>query len=407
MYTLKQGERRRRRWPVLVVFIILAATYTYWSMNSPLPYLRPSLSAAGLQTATAPAKLTWPGAGQSAVGILGSPVLETHGKQTPRPTASTAKLITALVVLQKKPIRSGQQGPVITLTANDVAIFNTYFAHGGSLTKVQAGERISEYQMLQAILLPSANNMADSLAIWAFGSLPAYSAAANQYLIQHGLNGTHVDGDASGFNPSTVSTAHDLVRLGELAMQDPILAGIVDQKTAALPVAGNVNNVNFLLGTHNIVGVKTGNTDQAGGVYVSASRIQVNGRFVTIVTAIADSPSLFQALKDSLPLIQSAQANFARVTAAKAGEAIAIYRLPWGGSVSAKVDRDLTTTAWKGSKVEAQARLDSVPADSKAGSKVGSLIISGPIRTGQSVDLRLASAPSKPSAWWRLSHPLR
>jgi D-alanyl-D-alanine carboxypeptidase (penicillin-binding protein 5/6) len=45
---------------------------------------------------------------------------------------------------------------------------------------VQLGEELSEYQALQALLLPSANNIAETLARWAFGSIDAYNAYANQ-----------------------------------------------------------------------------------------------------------------------------------------------------------------------------------------------------------------------------------
>lgn len=403
-------ERGGGKWLLgLAVLVLagLAGAYAHWAINRPLPLpqLRPNVYSVNLQMPTKPAKLAWPAAGQSAVAIIGSPVLESHGKQAATPTASTAKLITALAVLGRKPLKPGEQGPVITLTANDVAIYNAYLSRNGSLTKVQAGEQITEYQMLEAMLLPSANNMADSLAIWAFGSLPAYSAAANQYLKEHDLNGTRVGADASGFLPSTASTARDLVKIGELVMQNPVLAQVVGQPSAgSIPVVNNVKNVNSLLGTDNIVGVKTGNTDQAGGVFVSASRVSVNGRPVTIVTAVADSPSLWQAMHDSLPLIQSAQANFGKVTVVKTGQMVGTYELPWGGSVRAVAARDLTTQAWNGTPVTAIANLRPVNASAVAGQVAGSLAVSDPSAT-QKVDIKLAAAPGRPTVWWRLTHP--
>ena len=91
------------------------------------------------------------------------------------------------------------------------------------------------------------------MAIWAFGSLKNYSQAANQYLEDQGLVETHVGSDASGFNPSTTSTARDLVRIGELVMQDPVLKQIVGQSSASdFPVVNNIKNVNSLLGTRTI-----------------------------------------------------------------------------------------------------------------------------------------------------------
>lgn len=150
------------------------------------------------------------------------------------------------------------------------------------------GEQLSEYQMLEAMMLPSADNMADSLAIWAYGSLPAYQAAANQYLANHNINDTHVGVDASGLDPSTVSTAHDLVLLGEAAMQNAVLAEIVAKPSVnGFPLMGTISNTNTLLGQNGIVGAKTGNTDQAGGVFVFAANYNdANGQELSVVGAV-------------------------------------------------------------------------------------------------------------------------
>jgi serine-type D-Ala-D-Ala carboxypeptidase (penicillin-binding protein 5/6) len=334
-------------------------------------------------------------------------MLETHGSQTPTPTASTAKLITALAVLHAKPLMPGRSGPTITISANDVAIYNAYVAQDGSAVRVQAGEQLSEYQMLEGMLLPSADNLADSLAIWAFGSLPAYSNFANIYVRQLGLTATHVGNDASGLNPSTTSTAQDLVRLGELTMRNPALAQIVGQSTAnGIPVVGTIKNVNWLLGTNGIIGVKTGNTDQAGGVFVSASRVAVNGKPVTIITALAGMPTLRQAMDSSLPLIQSAQANFRRATVIRTGSVVGHYRLPWGGTVSAKAARQLTVKTWSGGSLTAIVGLNAITANSRAGQTVGSLTIpKSAIVNQRAVPVTLAAAPARPTIWWRLLHP--
>jgi D-alanyl-D-alanine carboxypeptidase (penicillin-binding protein 5/6) len=405
MKTLKQ--RGGKRWLFLLAAIILVGTYGYWALSRPLPVLRPSPSTNKLSAQTPAPKLTWPGVGQAAVGVLGSQILETHGPQTPLPTASTAKLITALAVLHQKPLVVGQPGPTITLSAADVALYNSYVAQDGSVVPVATGEQISEYQMLQAMMLPSANNMADSLAIWAFGSLSAYSSFADSYIAQLGLAHTHIGTDASGFAPTTTSTARDLLRLGEVTMHNPVLAQIVGQPTASgLPIVNNIRNVNSLLGTSNIIGIKTGNTDQAGGVFIGAARATVNNQTVIIVTAVMGEPSLRQATHDSLPLIQSAQANFSPVTVVPAGSVVGHYRQPWGGTVPAVASRKLTISTWNGEQLAASVKLDNtVPAKALANQTVGSLIIPQSVFAAQqSVAVKLVSAPTKPTLRWRLLH---
>ena len=404
-YTIGNEQPRSRRWPYVLAVVFFLAGYLYLALGRPASALQPKANS--IQARVPGGGLSWPAQGQSAVGIVGSPILETHGNQRPVPTASTAKLITALTVLAAKPLKPGQQGPTITLSPSDVALYNNYMAQDGSLVKVQAGERISEYQMLQAVLLPSANNIADSLAIWAFGSLKDYSGAANQYLRDQGLVESHVGSDASGLNPSTTSSPRDLVRIGELVMQDPVLSKIVNQPSASgIPVVSNIKNVNFLLGTSNIIGIKTGNSDQAGGVFVSASRVTINNKPVTIVTALAGSPTLFQAMKDSLALIQSAQKNFEPVTVVEAGSIVGSYKQPWGGSVPAVATKALSIDAWGGSTVAAKVNLRDIPANSKAGQTVGSVDIPQSATSYKiSVPVKLKTTPSAPSIGWRLTHP--
>lgn len=393
---------------ILIVLVLLAA-YCGWAVRRPLPALeavQPVVNAA----ASVPAgeglfRLTGE---QAAVGVIGSgsPILQTHGQQAGVPTASTAKLITVLSVLKQRPLALGQQGPMITITAQDVAIFNSYIRKDGSLVPVKLGEQISEYQALQAILLPSANNIADSLAIWAFGSLEAYSAYANNYVASLGLSSTHIGSDASGFDPSTVSSAHDLVKLGELVMQNPVLAQIVGQKTAALPVAGTVKNVNYLLGWDGFVGVKTGNTDQAGGVFVGASKSILDGKPITIVTAITGSANLATAMKHSLTLMQSAQNNFEPLSIVEPGTVVGRYQLPWGGSVSAVADTYIRLRGWAGGSVHYSVHLEPLAAKATAGDTVGTVSVpSTALNQARSITVKLKNTPPAPSLSWRLLHP--
>lgn len=400
------GKRGGKRLPYLLVLVVVIAAYVAWCLARPLPSLAPAISLAN-HTSTTASKLAWPAEGQAAVGILGSQIMEAHGMQQPIPTASTAKLITALTVLGAKPLTPGQAGPTLTMGPHDVAAYNNYVAQDGSVVPVQNGEQISEYQALQALMLPSANNIADSLAIWAFGSLQNYAAAANQFLESEGIVETHVGKDASGFDPSTTSDARDLVKIGELAMRDPVLTQIVSQPMASgIPVAGTVKNVNFLLGTSGIIGIKTGNTDQAGGVFVSASRTTVNHKSVTIVTAVIGAADLWHAMNDSLTLVRSAQANFSTVPVVRAGAVVGNYSLPWGGSVKAVTSKNISTTIWNGSSPSPKVSLKKIKANTAGGSQVGAVNVSSSFdsRPG-SAPVTLRSVPPKPPISWRLTHP--
>ena len=388
--------------------LLVGVSYGAWALLRPLPPIAPQSLPLSMVT-TGPANdLRWPAQGQAAVGINPSGVLAMHGAEQPVPIASTAKVLTALMVLKKHPLALGQTGPKITITNADVQLYNNYVAADGSVTAVTVGETLTEYQMLQAILLPSANNIADSLAIWAFGSLSNYATFTNNYIRQLGLTHTQVGGDASGYDPSTVSTAHDLVLLGEAAMQQPVLAEIVGQASATLPVAGVIENVNGLLGTQNIIGVKTGNTDAAGGVFLAAQQATIGGKRLTLIAAVVGTSTLREALINSLPLLASAQQNFVATTVVPAKTTVGKYTTAWGGTVSAVTHDPVSALVWKGSTVTPVVNLLPLAAGSVAGTKAGTLQLpESSFGPAQTAPVTLSGSISQPNWVWRLMHPTK
>jgi D-alanyl-D-alanine carboxypeptidase (penicillin-binding protein 5/6) len=405
-----EEKPKRTIWRALRLFtlLLIIGGYCFWVLSQPLSTLKPELSSVTLSTQTLSGNLPWPAYGQAAVGVLGADVVAQHGKQTPVPIASVAKVITSLAVLQKKPLKLGEQGPAIKLGATDTALYNAYVAKEGSVTPVNNGESITEYQMLQAVLLPSANNIADSMAIWAFGSVKAYTDFATSYIKQIGLINTKIGDDASGYAPTTTSTTRDLVKLGQAAMANPVIAEIVaTPDTTDVPVAGRIYNVNSLLGTNGIVGIKTGNTLQAGGVFLGASKTTINKKPVTVITAIAGAPNLDTALTDTLPLTQAAQKNFDDTTLIGSNAVVGSYRQPWGNAPVAVAPRELSVLSWKGLAVPITVTLRPISFNAKADDVVGTITAEKSLLAGtKSIDAVLQSAPTKPSVWWRLLHPL-
>ena len=102
--------------------------------------------------------------GQAAVILTGQQRIHAGPNQHPAPIASVAKVMTAYLVLRDHPLRPGEDGPTITLTAADVADTDRRAGQHESVVPVAAGEQLTELQALQALLLPSANNIAAVLA---------------------------------------------------------------------------------------------------------------------------------------------------------------------------------------------------------------------------------------------------
>lgn len=319
--------------------------------------------------------INWPKYGQSAIGDVDSGVLSDSGNQTARPIASTAKIMTALSILKKKPMSLGTQGETITLTTEDVSLYDKYISNNGSVVSVVAGEKITQYQGLQAMLLPSANNMSDSMARWAFGSIKEYTEFANSYAKSIGMNNTVIS-DASGFSPQTVSTAHDLVLLGQSALKEPVIAEIINQKNAQIPVEGQIRNVNTLLGIDGINGIKTGNTDEAGGCFLaSAVKTLSNGQKKTVIAAVLGASERNIAMNDSKALLEAVRNNYTESVIVKKGDVVGYLQADWGQRTEVKAKDDLKVYGWVGKKPKVFASLNKIEVDSSNKEKsVGQLI---------------------------------
>ena len=226
----------------------------------------------------------WPADGQAAFLQTGRSQIQAGPNQHPAPIASVAKVMTAYVVLRDHPLGPGEDGPTITLTAADVADTDSRSERQESVVPIVDGEQLNERQALQALLLPSANNIAAVLARWDAGSTSGFVARMNATARSLGMTQTRYT-DPSGYDDDTVSTAADQVRIVDRAMRLPVFAEIVATPSATLPVAGTVHNTDMLLGHDGFVGVKTGSDDAAGGCFAFRAIRRIDGRW-TMVTGV-------------------------------------------------------------------------------------------------------------------------
>jgi D-alanyl-D-alanine carboxypeptidase (penicillin-binding protein 5/6) len=230
----------------------------------------------------------WPADGQAAVQV-GQSQVQAGPNQHAAAIASVAKVMTAYLVLRDHPLLPGQDGPTITLTDADVADTDRRRRQQESVVPIAAGEQLTELQALQALLLPSANNIAAVLARWDAGSVDGFVARMNATARSLGMNHTRYT-DPSGYDDATVSTAADQVRIVDRAMRLPVFASIVATPSATLPVAGTVHNTNRLLGYDGFVGVKTGSDDAAGGCFAFRAIRWIAGKRTTITGVVLGQP---------------------------------------------------------------------------------------------------------------------
>jgi D-alanyl-D-alanine carboxypeptidase (penicillin-binding protein 5/6) len=290
--TRRRIRIRRIRAAALLVVVAATATLGYWLLKSSSSTASPIDAFRSEQRrvlADAPPAAVWPASGQAAFVKGGQSQIHTGPNQHAAAIASVAKVMTAYLVLRDHPLGLGQDGPTITLTDADVADTDRRRRQQESVVPILAGERLTELQALQALLLPSANNIAMILARWDAGSEDRFVARMNSAARSLGMTRTRYT-DPSGYDDATVSTAADQVRIVGRAMRLAAFSNIVATPSATLPVAGTVDNTDVLLGHAGFVGVKTGSDSAAGGCFAFRAIRLIGGKRTTITGVVLGQP---------------------------------------------------------------------------------------------------------------------
>ncbi|WP_060915850.1 D-alanyl-D-alanine carboxypeptidase family protein [Microbacterium oleivorans] len=384
-----------------VATLLLAVAYVAAALLWPLSALTPTTTAAEVAPLTgATSRITWPAEGEAAVGIDG--FAAAVSSPDPAQMASTAKLVTALVILDKAPLTPGDQGPAYDFTFADRQEYWRYVAQNQSALNVPENAPLTEYQMLQGMLMASASNYANRLATDAFGSVDDYATAANAWLAKNGIDGITVT-DASGYGRDNVATPAAMIALAEKALENPVIAEIVGTTSAELPGAGLVQNTNALLGTDGVVGLKTGSYV---GYYnlVAAQKVDVGGTPTTLFASVTGQPTDSARADEAERLLGDLAAEAGTPSTLAAGTVVGEVTTAWGASSRIVTEKDASLLLWNGAKAEAAASFD-IGGDVDAGAEAGTLTLTGPAAKID-VPIGVEKALPGPDAWWRLTHPL-
>jgi serine-type D-Ala-D-Ala carboxypeptidase (penicillin-binding protein 5/6) len=389
------------------VIAVLVLVVGYLAAAAVVPFAPASATTTTYQapTSTVP-DLTFPGYGATAVEATDFPEsLRTSGDTKPRSIASISKVVTALVVLDAKPLEPGEAGPTITFTPAMEALYAKYLAVNGEVAPMPAGLRLSEYQTLQVMLMKSANNYAGALSLWAFGSMSAYERAADAWLDAHGLDDTTIE-EPTGLDADNTSTATDLVTLGQLALQNPVVKEVVGTKQVSIPVVGDIENSNKLLGLDGVEGIKTGTLDEAGACLLFAATYQRGGKDVTVVGAMLGGVDHDSLDVDVQRLLRSVADNFQVITLAHAGQTFGSFSTPWQDEADAVTKSASEVLVWGRTTVTATTRLDRVTFGTE-GERVGRVRFTISDHDAVTVPLVLARDIDDPGIWWRWTNPFQ
>jgi D-alanyl-D-alanine carboxypeptidase (penicillin-binding protein 5/6) len=358
---------------VLFTSAIVVAGLGVVRLSDPLPQsvVTQSVPAVRVVPGAVPA-LPWTPTGQSAQLIPSVGVASQSGPESPVPVASLTKLMTAYVILRDHPLAVGQDGPSLTMTDVDQADFEQDTATDEANVQVMSGEVLTERQLLEGLIVRSANNLADTLARWDAGSIGAFVDEMNADAAALGMTQTHY-ADASGYDPGSQSTAANVLVLAATLMTNPTFAGIASMSQVTLPVEGTVGSYTPYVGQNGVVGVKSGFLMVAGGCDVLALVHDVGQVPVLIFAAVTgqgtDDP-LGAAGGAALAIANAAGKAMVPLSLVRAGQQLATAR---AGTEQVPVEsaRSVVLPAWPGMVLHQQVTVVDRPADGTAPGLVG------------------------------------
>jgi D-alanyl-D-alanine carboxypeptidase (penicillin-binding protein 5/6) len=359
---------------------------------------------AGLDVATAgtaPA-LPWPSVGEAAAAVQGVGAIGSSGPSTPLPIASLAKVMTALVVLEDHPLTGSEPGPAVTVTAADAATYRREAAASDSVAAVYPGEVLTERQLLEALLVPSADNVARLLAVWDAGTEAAFVARMNALARRFGMRHTHY-ADASGLSAATVSTPEDQLVLERAALANPVIKAIVAMPQVSLPGDGVLYNYNYLVGHDGIFGTKTGSSLPAGGCVMMAAS-GPDGHAVEVVVLGEQGPApLIAALDAGRRLVDAIRRAVRPLHVLDRGAVVATVAVPWSAAVPAVAGDGVRVLGWSGLRTTVRLEPRRIDLPLPAGAVVGTAVVTvGDQRAV--VPVRLGHPLAPPTLPWRLLH---
>ena len=169
--------------------------------------------------------------------------------------------------------------------------------------------------------------------------------------------------DPAGVSIQTVSTPTDLLAMGMAAMQQEVLAQIVNLPQTTLPVAGTLYNVNSVLGQSGIVGIKTGSGLNFGANFLFAATATVDGAVVTLYGCVMGQPTLDAAFHEAEALLAVMKGALTVHQVIKRNDVVGIYETPWGSRSDLVATDDVALVEWPGMILRQRLDAPTLPID--------------------------------------------
>ncbi|MGW1814266.1 serine hydrolase [Streptomyces sp. NPDC002125] len=352
---VRTAVRRVKIWTPLLLLVVII--FAIAQAVRPLP--EPTLTLSASPTYTFGGEkldMPWPDEGQGAVEVEGVGTIGSYGAQKSAPIASVAKIMTAYVILQGHPITGKENGDQIVVDAKAGEEANR---PDESTASIKEGQKYTERQMLQLLMIPSGNNVARLLARWDATTEKAFVEKMNAAAKDLGMTDS-VYTDPSGLESTTRSTPADQLKLAKAVMQNDVFREIVNMPQAEIPGIGKTiyNNNNILL-QPGVSGIKTGSSTPAGGNLVWTAETVIDGKSRRIIGAVMGADvdgtldaKLQRALQSSLKLIKAAQKGVDSATVVKKGQVVGYVDNGFGTRTPVVATKDLKAVGWGGLEVD-------------------------------------------------------
>jgi D-alanyl-D-alanine carboxypeptidase (penicillin-binding protein 5/6) len=314
------------------------------------------------------------------------------------PIASTTKLMTALLTLEKADLDQ-------TVTA---AQYDAGPAE--SLMGLRAGEKVTIRDLVKGLLLASGNDAAHTLAVRVGGTQANFVRMMNRRAKTLGLTDTHYTNPVGLDEGRNYSSAQDLAKLALILLQNDFFAKTVDSPSASVTSGGRtrtlVNRNTLVREVPWVDGVKTGHTNLAGYVLVGAA--SRNG--VRLVSVVIDDPSEAARDADSLALLKWGMRQYRTATLLERGKVVASPALDYrdGATVDVIAAKTVKLVVRRGDLPT--VKYSRIPSELKGplkrGQQVGTATISRHGKVLATVPLVTKAAVPKATAADKVSHAL-
>lgn len=287
-------------------------------------------------------------------------VLYDFNVHTIRYPASTTKILTALLLIENCDPSEYISAPHECETIE------------GSSLYLKPTERVKAEDMLYALMLRSANDVAYAIACHISGSVEEFAKLMNERAKQIGCVNSHFTNPHGLPDENHFSTAYDLALIAREAMNYSLFAEVAKTQSKVINRSLNtldvyIRNKNRFLADENAEGIKTGYTKSAGHCFVGA-KVHNNWRLITVVLNSQDW------LADTSELFNWAFENFEMVNVLRKGDLTKRVKVIGGKeeNVQAMANDDLTVVLAKGEfPGEIQYQFDSLEAPIQKGQKIG------------------------------------